>query len=375
MNSRDLQLNTELFRRLVILILNIPDSFSPDELLGIRQNLEDIAYSLCEILVARFSNEICQADERGYVILKETQSQEKVLIPFHFADSFPIGEPLRSLLEIARQSKASDNGTICFSGSANYFHAVNEFLSDLDFCEYFEIKEEEDRNAFVQSLERTNKQFLDHLISLRLRTKCIQTKVSNDYDANQSIPAHNFDYAQLIFFGTFRLGNNDIDVLEITNLVLPINPNDPDRELLNRTFCMQEAPIGEWIPQRLLEPLDIKRYANFLLTEIKKYLKNKNFVKAAKRALPLSRILFLENEGNGIIDALEPACAIAALESRKKLLERVKHLKSPMVNDLKSRIDKLDKYGENEPNDDILRDAVLKLLNRVDELQNNFLNI
>lgn len=352
--------------------MKLPDSFNSDTLLDIRQALENIAYSLCEIIEARFRPGTCRADERGYIILTETQSQTEVRIPFHFADFFPTGDVLRSLLEVARHAKTSDIGTICISGSATYFEALNRLISDLDFCEY----SPENGNKLRENLEAKNRQSHDDLISLGLLTKCLPGKTSAEYTAHQPIAVdEHFDYAQIRFLGRFALSNDEVDVLEITNLVLPINPGNPDPEMLSKTFCMQEVPIGEWIPQRLLEPIDIKRYANFLFGEAQNYLKRSNYVKAAKRALPLSRILFLDEEGNTIIDAIQPACNHVTLLSRRKLLEQVGDIERPIVDDLRTRIDALNDRCITEPDYATIKDAVSILLDKVDELQSSTITI
>ncbi|MGC4089850.1 MAG: hypothetical protein QM756_18580 [Polyangiaceae bacterium] len=89
------------------------------------------------------------------------------------------------------------------------------------------------------------------------------------------------------------------------------------------SFAQQEAPIvdGAWVPQTLLAPLSIGRYAEWLRGQVTKKI-DSDPVKAAKRALSLARITGYPEHGERVISALRAGTELVevALEARRALL-------------------------------------------------------
>ena len=109
-------------------------------------------------------------------------------------------------------------------------------------------------------------------------------------------------------------------VIEATNMVLPVDPNDPNDPTLSQSFALQEAPItdGSWVPQRLLDPMSLGHYATWLKKEVEK-MQNFDLIKAAKRALSLSRITGFSEDGDKIIEQLNDTDAARQTTLRERL--------------------------------------------------------
>ncbi len=313
------------------------------DLLELQKILEEIWGILCEIYADNTTGWIAEKTSdryTGYVIKQNSTS--KVRVPYHIADYFPIGEVLDYLCEIAAGVRVFSNSVICLSGSATFL-GMFEYIADIDYCEYAPVKKNgEWRTEFVNALCNRAMEQNDTLICLRL--KIVASEEERVFC--RCITEHHTLYTRTISHANLDFGvKSPKDAIEATNLVLPVNPAEPNDPLLQHSFALQEAPIteGNWVPQELLNPISLGEYVVWLITQVKEK-QNQDIIKAAKRAVSLARIAGFYDIANKIITVLKEDNLTfkAACISRSHLLKRCQNDNIPdseeFVNRLKDTI-------------------------------------
>jgi len=133
--------------------------------------------------------------------------------------------------------------------------------------------------------------------------------------------------------------------MDVSNVVLVIDPADSDGGAAQMSFSSQEAPFTTaWVPRRLASPFQLGAYIKFLRREIEHYLDERRHVKAAKRGLSLARIFFLDAHGDALLKLLGTPQAMSSVrQARRELRARLEnHRGVPGVSELASQFQEPD---------------------------------
>jgi hypothetical protein len=292
-----------------------------EDLADLQALLEITWGSLCKIKASGREGWRASTDHIGYLV-RET-STGNILVPYHLADFFPSEDALDNLCRIASGVRVSD-GVICLSGSST-FSGILRYISDLDYCEYAPFDRGEGwHDQFLNALRTPLEQQECEIMCLKgsVFNAEIPPKKIYTFHTPEDCQTQCFDYTLTSYakldFVTLYLEQ----VIKATNIVLPVDPGNPNDPTLSRSFAPQEAPIadGSWFPQRLLDPMSLGHCATWLKEEVRE-MQNVDLIKAAKRALSLSRITGFWEYGNDIIEQLNDTDAArqATLEEREAL--------------------------------------------------------
>lgn len=256
------------------------------------------------------------SDAPGYLI--RSIDEADLRLPYHLAADFPKSDDfVTALARLALSLRCTNQSAVCISGSTTFWDAL-EFVADVDFCEYVPRREDADDAALAADFEKARALRAAGLVCLRGSAR---GKDGSELDVPADL-TRGFVRAKLDFLALLAG-----DVIEATNVVLAVNPSDPNDPSFARSFAQQEAPIGDWVPRSLLDPLSIGQYAHWLREEVASKL-GKDPIKAAKRALSLARIAGYDARANELIEGLGqcPELVETALKARRELEEEVNAL-------------------------------------------------
>jgi hypothetical protein len=257
-------------------------------------------------------------DRPGHLcrVVEETM----VTVPIHLIDDFPDDRTLSELCALAKAVRCDERSAICISGSAALQRTLH-FVADVDFCEYVS-----DRNfARHRAFARHARSVPPPLACLSLKAECngVAWKQLRPFDPEEvAADAMAFTWAKCDFVATTVA----VGLVEVSNVILVLDPAQPDIGPALRSFAAQEAPFGSWVPRAFAVPLELGRYVQWLLEQVER-LGDNHPVKALKRAIALARVLLLAEFADEARDALleHHATLAAALESRLALREQVVH--------------------------------------------------
>jgi hypothetical protein len=325
--------------------------------------------NLCRIYAADKDEWSVDPVFKGYLVCEIPGNS--IRVPFHLADYFPTGEAIEALSRLASDIRVTPNGVICISGSSTFLEALKH-MADIDYCEYAPFDKNENWHIeFIEALQVASRKQNHYLTCMRLIAFSGKQRTVYAYGNCENLHGTTLSHAKLDFITLF-LEN----VIEATNIVLPVDTANSDDPILELSFAQQEAPIAEgtWIPQTLLEPISLGRYATWLTDEASEKL-DSNPVKAAKRALALARIAGFWEEGSSVIDTLVTSNAnmYSALNARSSLEPSLQELRqrNPQVgesflNSLQTTLEKLSKIGiPSKASDDIIKGACQNVLDKV----------
>jgi hypothetical protein len=138
---------------------------------------------------------------------------------------------------------------------------------------------------------------------------------------------------------------------------------------------------GGWVPRRLDEPRTLGRYINWLWREIHYHLapEHTDLGKAMKRALALTRILFLEAQGEELLSLLRDqklmlsAAIQARLDLRSKLHalgvdSRAPRFEAPLLQDIIGLVERLAEPGLAAPEKGATAEAIDSWCQRTKQL-------
>jgi len=275
----------------------------------LASHLTVVQMGMAELVAPRVSN--ARADEKhpGFIILKSGRS--RVRVPYHLAEDFPRGDRLRALLAMANGAKVSAQGVVCLSGSTALWRALR-YVADLDFCEYVPDK---GHASLWRDVRKKLAKPRENLVPIDGK-EYLEDGTPNEL-SDQSESASPLR-TKLAFLASVLT-----DVVEATNMILPVRGTDPTDPMWQKSFVFQEAPIasGSWIPRTLSEPVDLGGYVKWLRMEIRERLKDQNIVKAAKRGLSLARIFGLGKRGTRLTALMRNCTDLVqnALQARRDL--------------------------------------------------------
>jgi hypothetical protein len=287
---------------------------------GVEKLLVRIWTALAREYAARAAGWSTDAANPGYLLCETAVGHVKV--PYHLATDFPREPLLGGLTELAFRIRTSGGSAICVSGSSTFWEAL-EVVADVDFCEYTPVSGTTDAQAeFRKRLFDASCIKCDDLF-------CTKAK-ANDH-TRAEIPLAGTDPTPIFRAKLDFIALLASEVVEATNVVLPVRNGDSQDPVLQESFPQQEAPVadGAWVPQALLAPLSIGRYADWLRREVTDKIDSLP-VKAAKRALALARLAGYANHGERLIAALRVGTELveAAVEARRALLPNLDVLAS-----------------------------------------------
>ncbi len=264
----------------------------------------------------------------GYLIMEA--NGHTINIPSHLISFFPTNSVLVELCEIANEVKRAKESTICISGSSTYFK-IFEYMADIDYCEYVS---HEDQSVF-DGLKEAMGEFL----SLAPKMIAYKIKLSDRLNKYEWIRGWNMSSNIMeeildrkpkdlnIISCDFLSPTSCVGTVEITNRILIIDPSNPDSFAGLQSFPHQEAPLDcdGWVPRTLTSPIMTGLYIKWLINSIEDLCNKKDSylhkIKAIKRALSLSRIMFYENMTNSILELIDEdiALELAAISVRLEL--------------------------------------------------------
>ncbi len=345
----------------------------------LRALLGRIWGAFAQIYAARTTGWEADSANPGYLIRRARHA--KVRVPYHLAPDFPADRTLDDLTDLALAIRTIGQGAICLSGSSTFWEALR-IVADVDFCEYVPFAVVKAKDPLLRRLRALSK-------TISARAFCTGAKV---YDINGlplsldtvHDPAAVFR-AKLDFIAPLTH-----DVVEATNLVLPITKGEPADPALKLSYALQEAPIssGTWVPRELLDPLAIGRYADWLQSEVRGKW-DSDLIKAAKRGLSLARITGHAEHGDRLISILQTGTGLieVALEARAALIPEIEKLVQsrpdigqPLMKALRrttrklngeitARRSRLDRRAERTNNESMvsLKDTLILLLRDISE--------
>lgn len=307
----------------------------------IRASLKTIFRTIAEALAAspRWTSWAADPEHPGYLAC--VVDDLRIRAPWNLLADIPPPEVLSELAGLAHRIRSGPETVICLSGSSAIYSAV-QAIGDLDFCEYVEQPGLESTNE-----ERSFKRTVCKVAPLDDGDlACVELKILESVPPPPKgkalvrrrpwdpPPVDDLDFlglaegavaAKCDFIAWTRFEG----VLEMTNVVLFIHSDQPEAGAGRRSFPPQEALLagpGAWVPRRLEEPRSLGRYVNWLQAEILRLLtpENLDLAKATKRALALTRLLSLEDQGKKLLEILEDRrltlgsalCARLALRSK-----------------------------------------------------------
>jgi hypothetical protein len=341
-------------------VLN-PEAYEVEErdlvLDALRHRLSAVFASIAIVLAASPNQNGWVADEENPGFLVRPVAGLELRVPWHLLRDFPSEEILKDLVAIALKIRSGPDVSLCISGSSTFYRAFHP-IGDLDFCEYVDrnSSEEEDR-TFARTIHRALSLEDGSLVCLGMR---VLSPASLDWvrpwpeqDEELLAKVAKTTEGKCTFIGGFDAEG----VLEITKLVLFVDPDKPDLGAGGKSFPLQEAPLSEdgWVPRQIVNPLTIGAYIRWLLRQLEELL-DLNLSKAAKRALSLTRLATLESLSERILNLLrqQKLTLISALDSRLILWERINQMsgdslissfESPLTETIRKLVEELE-----EPN-------------------------
>lgn len=318
----------------------------PEALAVLRSSLRSIFRILAELVAANPERRGWIADPKkpGYLVSSREHDGEllEVHVPLTIVDGFPPPEVLEEIIGIAQAIRSGRDTAICLSGSAAVYSAL-QLVSDVDFCEYVDLPLGVDRvegtdRSFARTLATAAAVQGDRLLCFGVeffpdsRSSPARVGVRRPWSPPPAQDGRLIGLARKVRAGKcdFIAQSRFQGTVEVTNMVLFVDAEQPGEVSGDRSFPFQEAPIipsGGWVPRRLEEPLVLGRYINWLHQEAEKLIRNGKSAKAAKRIYALSNTLFRADLSDRVLDLWEEhsqelglgGTLLARLELRKRL--------------------------------------------------------
>jgi hypothetical protein len=309
----------------------------------LQNALTSILRGMAEIHAGLYPDYCVDRRHVGYLI--KFQPPMSLRVPYHVLPAFPTGEELEILWWLSRAIRSGDGSTISLSGS-NVLRKIFDVVGDIDFCEYFPVSDENSFDKLASNMDGS-----EDIACIRLAladeewhypwgddrpTKEYFAKTINSSDKARS--TMKVDYV------------GDIDrfgVTEITNLVIAVDTNGKSAGL-TKTFAAQEVPLVaiDWLPNQMNNPIEMGRYIDWLTNSIVAYGKQGDMQKCLKRCAPLSRILFVPEITEAIIDLAYDSPIL--LSRKASELERLSAMLEPLRDDRSLRLGALIKHKSKE---------------------------
>jgi hypothetical protein len=288
-------------------------------------------------------------------------------VPVHLVPLFPSALHLQQLIDLSQMLRVSERSILCLSGS-NAIVTALEHADDIDFCEYIPIKEndfahcnffryQKSRNILAVGLRVGKQKWNSFANDVSEESICNAVRIESEIDSVGKME--------------FVLVDGLYGPIEVSNILLFCDPTFQG-PATRQSFAAQEAPIDtfEPPPNELSSPYQIGRYIDFLDKQIGRCFQENNTLKALKRSMSLSRIIFAAEMTDRISGLLKRSnlATISEIEKHTRLSLKVDtlrgklgdHMATKIADKLKKKIlllqAKLDIYGDDE---DIIKGPAL----------------
>ncbi|MDM0110582.1 hypothetical protein QTI66_00390 [Variovorax sp. J22R133] len=273
----------------------------------------------------------------GYVVVRV--GDVRAFVPFFSASIFPHGQLLKELCELGDRLQVGSDSVICISGSMSQL-GLGLPIGDCDFCEYLPNGD----RAIAERL--TSK-----LVNLSPHLVCTRVVLGHDATWRPPWNGEGEDLTQQLRLEiegaefrqcTFLASVPSLGVMEATNLLLLLDFADRESAEAHRSFAYQEMPLARdgWVPRQLASPLVLGEYVDWLVNTAselcgKARKEPRACVKAARRALSASRLLFLHRHSDALVRLLsDDAARLAALFDRCHLYAEISSIADEAVKSL-----------------------------------------
>ena len=235
-------------------------------------------------------------DNPGY--LCRLSGTTAVRVPFHLASAFPDENSLRVVLEASKAVKSKPESIMCLSGSSVMLKAA-VYSGDLDFCEYI-IQNDQT----IGDLVKRDNLLRSRTLLTKLRVGKIGWELGQiDAKLDQVLSTKPDPTSKTNSIGKadFLHSSPSQRPIDVSNVMIFCD-NKWKSASKHRTFTAQEALLDPSVPvpSDLCSPVEIGRYLDWLVLQVRHYLHEGNFTKVLKRLLPLSRITLMNKKSDEI---------------------------------------------------------------------------
>jgi hypothetical protein len=245
-------------------------------------------------------------------------------VPYHVLPTFPSSDQLTVLWKLSRDIRSGNLSTICISGS-NVIKKIFDLIGDIDFCEYFPTSDLHGFDRMTANIDGTTD---IACVSLSVGGQNWHSPWTKGKPNRESLVGNLDCLTTETSFGKFNyIGHIDnLGVTEISNLIIALDRNGESAGLA-KTFAAQEAPLVaiEHLPNQMCDPFEMGRYINWLANTITILSKDGKYIKCIKRCASLSRLMFLPEITNSILELVSDN-PILIEEKKKKLKFILKNL-------------------------------------------------
>ncbi len=264
----------------------------------------------------------------GYLVKVDPPMSMRV--PYHILPVFPTGDALNELWLLSRALRSTSSSAICLSGS-NAVRALFDIVNDVDFCEYVPISAPRVEHNFFRTVDGD-----DYFQCLRIASGV--GRWDFPWGAKRPDPDVLFSSLdpQRENFATCKFDlvaqRSKEEIMEVSNLVIACDAEGRSAAI-QRTFAAQEATLGslDWVPNNFGNVIEMGRYIDWLLTQMRKYFAAGDHAKCLKRCGSISRVLFLPDVTKRIIGLAKRTSALQRnkVASLQALRVRLQDCKSP----------------------------------------------
>lgn len=287
---------------------------------SLYDSLEDILDFLSEAYANQDPNgELLRADDApGY--LKVECDHWRIYVPWTLAHVFPGSDIVYKLINVGAEISVNPKNYICVSGSTATLGGGTT-VGDLDFCQYVDAAPA----SFIP--EAANFQRLKRnkiLISAMYGDIRIAAPWSNDRwkEIEKAASGHKSVADANRFMADFIGNIDDFGVLPISNVILSsdfanrLGSTATESYVFQENIAVDTREAGSTPPWSLIDPKQLVNYINFLTDEVNNY-RDKNPVKAVKRALSLSFAVRLHDYAFEALQILRSPEAASYVSQRK----------------------------------------------------------
>jgi hypothetical protein len=265
-------------------------------------------------------------DMPGYLI--KVDPPMSLRVPFHILPVFPTGEALNDLWNLSRTLRSTSSSALCLSGS-NAVRALFDIVNDVDFCEYVPITAPPLEHNFGRTIGGDSSYQCLRVASGGGNWRFPWGSTPPDPHSLFSSLDPSSEKFATCKFDLVAQRTNEV-VMEVSNLVIACDAEGKSAAM-QRTFAAQEAALGslDWAPNNFGSVMEMGRYINWLLLQMKQYFAAGDHAKCLKRCGSISRVLFLPDVTKRIIGIAKKTSAlqrnkVASLEALRTQLQECK---------------------------------------------------
>jgi hypothetical protein len=223
-------------------------------------------------------------------------------VPFFSVPMFPSDIALQSVWELGQDLKLAPETVICLSGSMVVLKAAI-ISSDLDFVEYVKVEKGTLASLPNRVRDTSARKFQKLKLGSRVWEKSDlkrRKKALKEIDEAISVidPRDSLTSSGKL---DFLVNPSALRPCDLSNILIFCD-GSWNSFAKKRTHAAQEAvlDLSFSIPHDLIDPFAMGKYVDFLWNEQMRFFNDKNYTKALKRLLSLSRVCFLPKISDSI---------------------------------------------------------------------------